>query len=173
MEVRSLSEFYNFGETLEVMIHDCLVCGINDTAVQKCLLAEPELTYEKAVEISLNAETAAHSLWELRPKPESGMTAVGSQQQEVFKSTATPPKFANRTALTCYHCGKRGHVVASCHVDKGIMCHRCGKAEHLQRACRGKAKSGLQRTGNGRAKPAVGKIKQEAAESDSDNTRST
>ena len=88
----------------------------------------------------------------------------------MFKSTATPPEVTNRIALTCYRCGKRGHAVASCRVDKGVTCHRCGKAGHLQRACRGKAKSGSQRTGYRRAKPAVGKVKQEAAESDSDST---
>ena len=59
-ELRSLAEFCNFGGTLEVMIRDRIVCGINDTAVQKRLLAEPGLTYAKAVEIAQGAETAAH-----------------------------------------------------------------------------------------------------------------
>ena len=60
-ELRSLSEFCNFGGTLEVMIRDRLVCGINDGAIQKRLLAEPKLTYAKAVEI-------AQSIRELRVK---------------------------------------------------------------------------------------------------------
>ncbi len=64
-ELHSLSEFCNFRDTLEVMIRDRLVCGINDAAIQKCLLAESGLTYAKAVEITLNAETAAKSMREL------------------------------------------------------------------------------------------------------------
>ena len=60
-ELRSLSEFCNFGGTLEVMNRDRLVCGINDGAIQKRLLAEPKLTYAKAVEI-------AQSIRELRVK---------------------------------------------------------------------------------------------------------
>ncbi len=43
-ELRSLLEFCNFGDTLEVMIRDRIVCGINDEAMQKRLLAEPKLT---------------------------------------------------------------------------------------------------------------------------------
>ena len=74
-ELRSLSEFCNFGDTLEVMIRDRLVCEINDAAIQKRLLAESGLTYAKAVEIALNAETAAKSMRELRVKSEEGSKA--------------------------------------------------------------------------------------------------
>ncbi len=61
-ELRSLSEFCNFGDMLEVMIRDCSVCGINDAAIQKHLLAESGLTYAKAVEIAMNVETTAKSM---------------------------------------------------------------------------------------------------------------
>ena len=44
-DLRCLSKFCNFGETLEDMIWDRLVCGINDEAMQKCMLAESKLTY--------------------------------------------------------------------------------------------------------------------------------
>ena len=105
-ELRSLAEFCNFGGTLEVMIRDRVVCGVNDTAVQKRLLAEPGLTYAKAVEIAQGAETAAQSLRELRPpKSESSTIASHASQQEVFKATATPAEVTARTPLTCYRCG--------------------------------------------------------------------
>lgn len=42
-----------------MMIRNCLVCGINDMALQKRLLAELELTYAKGVEITLNSETTS------------------------------------------------------------------------------------------------------------------
>ena len=38
-ELRSLSEHCNFGESLNNMLRDHLVCGINDSAIQKTLLA--------------------------------------------------------------------------------------------------------------------------------------
>ena len=65
------------------MIRDCLVCGVNDGAVQKRLLAEPALTYGKAVELALSAETAAQSMRELGGRTESG----GSTSQGVHKMT--------------------------------------------------------------------------------------
>ena len=69
-ELRSLSEYCNFGASLDGMIRDRLVCGVNEAAIQKRLLAEPALTYGKAVELALSAETAAQSVRELRTQPE-------------------------------------------------------------------------------------------------------
>ena len=48
-ELRSLSEYCNFGALLDDMIRDRLVCGVNDAAIQKRLLAEPAPTYSKSV----------------------------------------------------------------------------------------------------------------------------
>ena len=61
-ELRSLSEYCNFGATLDDMVRDHLVCGVNDNAIQKRLLAESSLTYQKAVELALSVETAAQSM---------------------------------------------------------------------------------------------------------------
>ena len=147
------------------MIRDHIVCGVNDTAVQKHLLAEPGLTYAKAMEIAQGAETAAQSLRELRPpNSESSTIASHALQQEIFKVTATP---AEHTPLTCYRCVRRGHTVANGRVDKEVKCHHCGT--HLQRACRSKAKSGPRGPGKRWFKPAVGKIQQEEEESESES----
>ena len=40
--LHSLSEYCNFGDTLEVMIRNRLVCGINDNGIQRRLLAEQD-----------------------------------------------------------------------------------------------------------------------------------
>ena len=58
-ELRALAEFCNFGDTLSLMIHDRLVCGINDENAQWLLLAENNLTYEKALEIARSQEAAS------------------------------------------------------------------------------------------------------------------
>jgi len=44
-ELCSLAEFCNFKDSLEVMLWDRLVCGINDEGTQKKLLTEATLTY--------------------------------------------------------------------------------------------------------------------------------
>ena len=115
-ELRSLSEFCNFGETLEVMIRDRLVCGINDGAIKKRLLVEPKLTYAKAVEIAQTTEAAAQSMRDLQGKPESD--AKPAQDFAVNKTSDTSPG----SGPTCYRCDKRGHTVAKCRMSKHIVC---------------------------------------------------
>ena len=51
-------------------------CGINDGAIQKRLLAEPKLTYAKAVEIAQATETAAQRMRELQVKSENDTTTA-------------------------------------------------------------------------------------------------
>ena len=61
-KLRALSEDCDFGDLLEVMIRDRLVFGINDKAIQKRLLAEPKLTYKRAVELAQELESADHDM---------------------------------------------------------------------------------------------------------------
>ena len=43
-ELRSLAEFCNFGDTLEPMLRDRIVCGIDDDVLQKGSLQSPDWT---------------------------------------------------------------------------------------------------------------------------------
>ena len=65
-ELRALAEFCNFGDTLELMLRDRLVCGVNKEATQRLLLAESELTFAKALDIATSQETAAKNVLTLR-----------------------------------------------------------------------------------------------------------
>ena len=47
-----LTEHCDYGDTLNKMLRDRLVCGIANATVQKRLLTEPELTFVKAVTIA-------------------------------------------------------------------------------------------------------------------------
>ena len=50
-QLRQLTEHCEFGDSLEEMLRDRLVCGIADGRMQRALLAEPELTFAKALQI--------------------------------------------------------------------------------------------------------------------------
>ena len=52
-EFKRLSEHCKFAGILEDMLCDSLVCGINDSHIQRHLLAEPDLTYKKVYELGL------------------------------------------------------------------------------------------------------------------------
>ena len=106
-ELRSLSQYCNFGDLLDVMIRDCLVCGINDDLIQKRLLAEPRLTYEKAVELSQSMEIAAQNVKDLKVKQE-GSGNTQPQQQEVHRLICPWPH-TRKTSATCYPCGIRAY----------------------------------------------------------------
>ena len=100
------------------MIWDWLVCGINHPSLQICLLAEPDLSYAKAVKLAFNAKTAIQSVKELRGKQDS---AAPSQQPVHNANHVTPPSRHNGdSAPTCYRCGNRGQTVAKSVIPESL-----------------------------------------------------
>ena len=84
-ELRRLSEHCGFGDVLQDMLRDRLVCGINDGHIQRRLLAEPELTYKKAFDIAQAVESAERNAKDLQAprereihlmKDESGLSEL-------------------------------------------------------------------------------------------------
>ena len=58
-ELRSIAKRCNFSATLETMLRDRIVCGINDAVIQRRLLSEKELTFKSALEVAQGMESAA------------------------------------------------------------------------------------------------------------------
>ena len=56
--LRKLSEDCGFGDTLNAMLLDRLVCGCNDRRLQCKLLSEDDLDYAKAMKLALAVESA-------------------------------------------------------------------------------------------------------------------
>ena len=58
-ELRKLTEYYEYGESLNDMLRDRLVCGINHERTQQRLLSKGStLTLEEAMDIALSLESA-------------------------------------------------------------------------------------------------------------------
>ena len=72
-ELHQLSEFCGFKGLLDDMLRDRLVCGIRDAKVQRQLLAEPDLKFKKALELSQAAEAAERDTEELQGNQASNM----------------------------------------------------------------------------------------------------
>ena len=68
-ELHSLAIFCNFGDSLDDMLRDRLVCGIRDTHIQRRLLAETKLTLKKATELALVMEAAVKNAQTLQSTP--------------------------------------------------------------------------------------------------------
>ena len=69
-ELRHLLEHCNFRGSLNEMLRDQIVCRIEDPKIQWRLLTEPELTLDKAFEVSLASESADKNAKDLQPAKE-------------------------------------------------------------------------------------------------------
>ena len=65
-ELRELSEKCKFGDQLEDMLRDRLVCGVADPVIQKRLLQEKTLQFKKAFELAQALEAAAKNTADLQ-----------------------------------------------------------------------------------------------------------
>ena len=124
-ELRRLSEHCNFGDTLDKMLRDRLVCGINNQKYQRQMLAETDLTLKKATDLAQAMEAADRNSKDLASSV--GRINVVRRQQ-----------FSGRQSTTCYRCGGK-HVATDCQF-KEAECYCCGKKGHLAKVCRSKKK---------------------------------
>ena len=113
-ELCSLAEYCNFGQTLEAMLHDRIVCGINDDAIQRHLLTELGLTFKKSLEIAQSLEATARHMRELHPAAAgSSKRETNTSSKEINKLTQQNPT-QSKSEATCCHCGKPGQKPANC-----------------------------------------------------------
>ena len=118
IELRRLARTCNFGDFLEQAIRDRLVCGMINSSTQKKLLAEKDLSLQRAVDIATAAEMA-----------------VLDQQQGVHTSDQTDVHSVSFSKLICNCCGKRGHTAQKCRFRHEV-CFKCRKQGHLQVMCK-------------------------------------
>ena len=86
-ELNRLSEHCNFGDALQDMLRDRLVCGIHDQRTQRRLLAETDLTLHKAFEVAQAIESAESQVKELQQLGRAEVHAVKPPHQP-FHTTA-------------------------------------------------------------------------------------
>ena len=130
-ELKRLSEDCCFGEFLQEMLRDRIVCGINDPRIQHRLLAEHELTYKSAFELAQSMETADQNTNDLQSVPRN----EPHRRQEDFHYT---PRALGQSRVQpgqprfiCYRCGGN-HKAPDCkHTD--TICNSCGKKGHLSK----------------------------------------
>ena len=132
-ELRTLAEYCNFEDTLEKMLRDRLVTGIKDDGIQKKLLAEPKLTYKRALEIAQGCEEAEKNLREMRA-PRRDTPSFSPSKQDVHKLTSART-LKPTSGCTCFCCGKPAHKANDCKF-RDQSCHKCGKKGHLAKVCR-------------------------------------
>lgn len=79
-ELHRLTKLCGFGLSLPELLCDCVVWGIGDPCIQKCLLAEYKLTYDQVLELALANSSAEQNTVHLR------------------KTLQTPPKLGEKNS---------------------------------------------------------------------------
>ena len=144
-ELGGLSAFCNFGNSLDDMLRDSLVCGVADQAIQRKLLAESNLTPEKATNIALAMETAVRNAETLRsPVGKGSDSGLARSSESLHKVHKNPPGAMSKgktrrlmgsvtEGISCYWCGQKSHEANLC-PHKETTCYYCHKVGHLQKA---------------------------------------
>lgn len=134
--LRRLAEHCKFGESLNDMLRDRLVVGIQNERIQRRLLSEGDVEFKKAFEVARAMELAA--------KMQSTYNSKGLQGERDNSSvcdTKSPDQTVHviqgQKSVPCYRCGNSGHLSAKCRF-KSTTCHKCKKVGHRARACKGK-----------------------------------
>ena len=122
-EIKKLSEHCEFDTALNDSLRDRFVCGLHNESIQKRLLVETSLTFEKALKLAVAMETAMKDSVEL----------MGKTKSEPPVNSIHEAPMQHR----CYRCGKEGHDPQECYF-KDQYCRNCGKKGHVKRVCRGK-----------------------------------
>ena len=119
-ELRNLSEFCEYGETLlQDMLCDRLVCGLAKRQVQQHLLTEEDLTFDKALKISKAMELAERDARDLQQDSAHSRAGV----HRLAQSSVTPRQ--DKDTKPCYRCGG-SHDPSQYHFCDAA-CHACGK----------------------------------------------
>jgi transposase InsO family protein len=141
-ELRKLAENCQFGETLEDMLRDRLVCGINDDSVQRRLFIEKDLNFAKALSIAQSQEAAIRNISTLQGKERTQMSeqsmvgAIGPGQNKnrpFYQKGKTSDQ--EKAKVPCFRCGLSNHNSEQCRY-KNVKCYRCKKVGHMKSQCK-------------------------------------
>ena len=94
-----LSDHCQLGESLDTMLRDHLLCGINDKCMQSRLVAEPELTWKKAVQMAQVIESTKQNVGELhKTLPRELHIDLLLKHPQTPRRTAQPSPLCSQTS---------------------------------------------------------------------------
>ncbi|XP_070377069.1 uncharacterized protein [Dermacentor albipictus] len=142
VELRKMANRCNFGQALERMLRDRLVCGLRDAGVRRNLLARHTLTLQEAEDVALAAEMAARNAQQMGDGPiREGVHAVRTKQErQKFSRRPQPDRMKNsnnEVQTGCLCCGSDTHKTAKCRFRR-VECFSCRKRGHLASMCNSK-----------------------------------
>ena len=129
-DLRRIAENCKFGDSLNELLRDRLLCGCNNERLKHQLLAKtPVPNFDEAFALAQAFESAERNA--------KGIHAPAQNSVHFVKKPPGSRPSANR-GNNCYRCGGK-HSSSNCRF-KDATCHYCKKTGHIARVCRTKAK---------------------------------
>jgi len=130
VELHAPAQHCNFGATLDDMLRDKIVCGINNDRIQCHLLSETELTL-KALKLALSYDSATQNAQELQASQnqEAASEMAGCQVHRIISEAGQQQKENSG----CSRCGRRTHTSGDCPF-KEAECVNYGKKGYIRSA---------------------------------------
>ena len=149
--LRKLAEYFDFGASLNDHVRDMLISKCRPTTFRKRLLAETDVTLEKALEtgrLMENADRQSHDID--ASNGSSSKSGAAYPVSRLYKSKASDGTIkrnyparqspsVNSQVKSRYRCGRPGHLVNDCTVTKGKKCNNCQKVGHFAKMCKTKS----------------------------------
>ena len=140
-DLQAIAKDCGFGDSLNDMLRDRLVCGVHDQAIRKHLLSKgDDLKLEDALKQAISMESAMRDSKDLLPSGQQPVYNVKPQrfQRQPLEGKDKPSEGKDKpTYRNCYRCGKNGHAPDKCYY-KNSTCYSCNKVGHISKVCRSK-----------------------------------
>ena len=149
--LRELALHCEYGDKLAEMLRDRLVCGVNHKGIQRKLLAEADLTYDRAYSLAQMVEASERDSKKLEKPQGQDTPLTATSEHELHYSCSgmsqrsQPARSAGHIkgpTVSCYRCGG-AHLAPQCR-HKNVICHSCKKRGHLARVWKSKPQQGTQ-----------------------------
>ncbi|XP_065071854.1 uncharacterized protein LOC135696403 [Rhopilema esculentum] len=134
VELKKLARTCDFGDVLSIASRDRLVCGLRAETIQRKLLTEIDLTFDKAQRITVAMELAQNNAVDLQPSSSNGGLGVNKVEHQHNKK-AKASASASKPAKECWRCGGDKHNANDCKF-KSLKCFNCSKQGHSAKRCR-------------------------------------
>ena len=136
-ELKRLSEHCGFGDTLQDMLRDRLVCGINDGRIRRRLLSESDLTYKRAFDLPQAIDSAERNAHDLQMQREEGIHAMREGPKQ---ASVDAPVTKQQTEDASDRKSEQVYALGSSSQTRNMVrgqwsyCYRCG-GRHQSKDC--------------------------------------
>ena len=126
------------------LLKDRIVCGVCHEGIQKKLLAEKELDFDKAYSIAIAIEAAEKDTKNLAQSSTTTQPVLFTRSKAPSTPRANPRRpqpteHDKASGVSCYRCGG-DHLAPACrHLN--TECSYCKKKGHLARVCHSRKKA--------------------------------